>query len=147
MSDDKEGDELARQRDERDRKRAAEPPPELTNDVVVNLAGMTPLQYAQKLGAEAKKHRVPMRLLEKAVEAARVEIEVEKLLEPHWEVKPADDPVDAAKLFAEIEARILHHLAMPKHLALVAALWIGQSWIHPHRTYSPILFITSPERN
>jgi len=147
MSDDKEGDELVRQMDELDRKRAAEPPPELTNDVVVNLAGMTPLQYAQKLGAEAKKHRVPMRLLEKAVEAARVEIEVEKLLEPHWEVKPADDPVDAAQLFAEIEARILRHVVMSKDFAFVAALWIGQTWIHEHATYSPILAITSAERD
>ena len=147
MSDDKEGDELIRQMDELDKKRAAEPPPELTNDVVVNLAGMTPLQYAQKLGAEAKKHRVPMRLLEKAVDAARIEIEVEKLLEPHWEVKPADDPVDAAQLFAEIEARILQHVVMSKDFAFVAALWIGQTWIHEHATYSPILAITSAERD
>src|SRR6516165_7078189 len=147
MSDDKEGDELVRQMDELEKKRAAEPPPELTNEVVVNLAGMTPLQYAQKLGAEAKKHRVPMRLLEKAVDAARVEIEVEKLLEPHWEVKPADDAVDATQLFAEIEARILQHVVMPKDLAFVVALWVGQSWIHQHGTYSPILGVTSAERD
>ena len=147
MSDDKEGDELVRQMDELEKKRAAEPPPELTNEVVVNLAGMTPLQYAQKLGAEAKKHRVPMRLLEKAVDAARVEIEVEKLLEPHWEVKPADDAVDATQLFAEIEARILQHVVMPKDFAFVAALWLGQSWIHEHATYSPILAVTSAERD
>src|SRR5262249_15494215 len=79
---------------------------------------MTPLEYAKQLGRTAKKHKVPMRLLEKAVEAARVEIEVEKLLEPHWGVMASDDPVDAGKLFADIEARILHHIAMPKHLAL-----------------------------
>jgi Protein of unknown function (DUF3631) len=120
--------------------------PELTNDVVINLAGLTPLQYAQQLNREAKKYKTPLRLLEKAVDAARIEIEVEKLLEPHWEVKPAEDPVDAASLFAEIEARILHHLAMPRHLALVCTLWVGQSWIHHHGTHSPILFVASPER-
>jgi hypothetical protein len=144
---DDEGEELVRKLEELAQKRDAQPPPELTDEVVINLAGMTPLQYAQQLAREAKKYRTPVRLLEKAVEAARVEIEVEKLLEPHWGVTPAEDPVDAAKLLAEIEARILHHLAMPRHLAFVVALWIGQSWIHEHATYSPILFITSPERD
>jgi hypothetical protein len=55
--------------------------------------------------------------------------------------------VDAANLFAAIEDRILHHVAMPPHLAFVVALWIGQSWIHEHATYSPILFVTSAERD
>jgi Protein of unknown function (DUF3631) len=124
-----------------------EPPPELTKDVIINLAGMTPLQYAQQLAREAKKYKTPVKLLEKAVEAARIEQETEKLLEPHWEVKPAEEPVDAVKLFTDIEARILLHVAMPKPLAFVTSLWIGQSWIHEHATYSPILFVTSPERD
>jgi hypothetical protein len=147
MSDERVGDELLNHLEELAKKKEAEPPPELTSDVVINLAGMTPLQYAQQLGREAKKHRTPVRLLEKAVDAARVEIEVEKLLEPHWEVKPSADPVDAAALFGEIEARILHHIAMPAHLAYTCALWIGQSWIHEHATYSPILLVSSPERD
>src|SRR5262245_42525197 len=125
----------------------SERPPELTNDVIINLAGLTPLQYAQQLNRAAKKYRTPVKLLEKAVEAVRVEQEAEKLLEPHWEVTPADDPVDAAKLFAAIEARILHHVAMPRDLAFVVSLWIGQSWIHEQAIYSPILFVTSPERD
>jgi len=128
-------------------KKDSEPPPELTNDVVIHLAGLTPLQYAQQLGREAKKYRTPVKLLEKAVEAVRTEQGAEKLLEPHWEVKPAEDPVDAAQLFAEIEARILQHAVMPKDLAFVVALWVGQSWVHQHGTYSPILGITSAERD
>jgi hypothetical protein len=151
MGDDREGDEFVREMKEWADKKAAEaaaaPRPELTKDVVINLAGMTPFQYAQKLGEEAKKHRVPMRLLEKAVDAARVEIEVEKLLEPHWEVKPADDAIDPAQLFAEMEARILQHVVMSRDFAFVVALWIGQTWIHEHATYSPILAITSAERD
>jgi hypothetical protein len=143
----KEGDDLVRELEELAKKREAEGPPELTNDVVISLAGMTPLQYAQQLGREAKKYRTPVKLLEKAVEAARVEQEAEKLLEPHWEVAPADDPVDATQLFAEIEARILQHVVMPKDLAFVVALWVGQSWIHQHGTYSPILGVTSAERD
>jgi putative DNA primase/helicase len=128
-------------------KSTSTPTPELTNEVVINLAGLTPLQYAQQLAREAKKYKTPVKLLEKAVEAIKIEKEAEKLLEPHWDVTPADEPVDAAKLFADMEARILHHVAMPKHLAYVVALWIGQSWIHEHATYSPILFVTSAERD
>jgi len=77
MSDYKEGDELIRQMDELDEKRAAEPPPELTNDVVANLASLSPLQYAQQLGRTAKEYKTPMRLLEKAVDAARAKIKAE----------------------------------------------------------------------
>src|SRR5262252_1188902 len=128
-------------------KSTSTPTPELTNEVVINLAGLTPLQYAQQLAREAKKYKTPVKLLEKAVEAIKIEKEAEKLLEPHWDVTPADEPVDAAKLFADMEAQILHHVAMPKHLAYVVALWIGQSWIHEHATYSPILFVTSAERD
>src|SRR5215831_14475223 len=144
----KEGDDLVRELEELAKKREAEGPPELTNDVVISLAGMTPLQYAQQLGREAKKYRTPVKLLEKAVEAARVEQEAEKLLEPHWEAAPTDDPVDATQLFVEIEAWILQHVVMPKgDLAFVVALWVGQSWIHQHGTYSPILGVTSAERD
>ena len=146
MSEEKEGDDLVRKLEELAEKRESEAVPELTNDVVINLVGLTPLQYAQQLGREAKKYRTPVKLLEKAVDAARIEQEAEKLLEPHWEVAPADDPVDATQLFAEIEARILQHVVMPKDLAFVVALWVGQTWIHQHGTYSPILGVTSAER-
>jgi Protein of unknown function (DUF3631) len=147
VSDEKEGDELVRKLEQLAKKKESEPPPELTNDVIINLAGMTPLQYAQQVAREAKKYRTPVKLLEKAVEAVKVEQEAEKLLEPHWEVTPAEESVDAAKLFAALEARILLHVAMPKHLAFVCALWVGQSWIHEHATYSPILYVTSAERD
>ena len=147
MSDGKEGDDLVQKLEELAKKKESEPPPELTNDVVINLAGLTPLQYAQQLGREAKKYRTPVKLLEKAVDAARIEQEAEKLLEPHWAVAPADDPIDATQMFAEIEARILQHVVMPKDLAFVVALWVGQSWIHQHATYSPILGVTSAERD
>src|SRR5262249_19655906 len=40
----------------------------------------------------------------------------------------------------------LQHVVMPKDLAFVVALWIGQSWIHHHGTYSPILGVTSATR-
>ena len=144
---DKEGDELVQRLEELAKKKESEPPPELTNEVVINLAGMTPLQYAQRMPREAKKYKTPVKLLEKAVEAVRFEQEAEKLLELHWEVKPAEDPVDATQLFAEIETRILRHVVMPKDLAFVVALWVGQTWIHQHGTYSPILGVTSAERD
>jgi uncharacterized protein DUF3631 len=136
-----------READRRAPNGSSEPAPELTDEVIIGLVGLTPLQYAQQLGLVAKKYKTPVKLLEKAVEARRLEREADNLLEPHWEVVPARVPVDAVELFADIEARILQHVAMPKHLAFTVALWIGQSWIHNHATYSPMLFITSPERD
>jgi putative DNA primase/helicase len=147
MNDEREGDELVEKLTKLAEKKESEPPPELTKDVVINLAGMTPLQYAQQLSREAKKYRTPLRLLEKAVEEVRVEQATESLLMPHWQVTPIEEEVDIAALLADIEARILHHVAIPKHLAFVCALWIAQTWVHEHATYSPILFITSPERD
>jgi putative DNA primase/helicase len=147
MSDDQDFEDLDRKLTELEKKKESEPPPELTKDVVINLAGMTPLQYAQQLSRAAKKYRTPLRLLEKAVEEVRVEQSTESLLMPHWQVTPIEEEVDIAALLADIEARILHHVAMPKHLAFVCALWIAQTWVHEHATYSPILFITSPERD
>src|SRR5262245_25231671 len=147
MSDDKRVDEIDEKVDRLAKKKEAEPPPELTDDVVNKLAGLTPLQYAQQLGRTAKKYRTPVKLLEKVVEVVRAGQKTEELLEPHWEVTPAEDPVDAAQLFAEIEGRILRHMAMSKDLAFVTALWIGFDWIHDHATHSPILGVTSAERD
>jgi hypothetical protein len=120
---------------------------ELTDEVVIDLAGLTPLEYAKKINKTAKACGVQVKHLEKLVEAAKVYREADNLLEPHWEVTPAVEPIDAPALFAAIEARILHHVAMPQHLAFVCALWIGLTWVHERAIYSPILFVTSPERD
>jgi hypothetical protein len=125
----------------------ADAPQDLTDQVVIDLAGLTPLEYAKRINKTAKACRVQVKHLEKLVETAKVEREAERLLEPHWEVTPSEDPVDAVQLFAEIEARILQHVVMPKDLAFVVALFVGQDWIHEHGTYSPILCITSAERD
>jgi Protein of unknown function (DUF3631) len=133
-------------------KRAAEnniPPPPKAEEVIAELASKPATEYDQLRGGVAETLGIRRATLDERVQASRVELEVvrEAALLPHWAVLPATKPVDAAKLFAAIEARILHHMAMPPHLAFVCALWVGQSWIHEHGTYSPILLITSPERD
>jgi hypothetical protein len=72
-------------------KKKDEPPPDLTSEVVTNLAGLSPLQCAQQLPREARKYKVSIKALEKAVEAVKMEKEAETLLEPHWDVMPADE--------------------------------------------------------
>jgi hypothetical protein len=61
VSDEKEGDELVRKLEQLAKKKESEPPPELTNDVITNLAGLTSLQYAQQLAREAKKYNTKTR--------------------------------------------------------------------------------------
>jgi hypothetical protein len=111
MSDEREGDELVEKLTKLAEKKECEPPPELTKDVVINLAGMTPLQYAQQLSREAKKYRTPLRLLEKAVEEVRVEQATESLLMPHWQVTPIKEEADIAGLLADI----WHRQMPPRH--------------------------------
>src|SRR5262245_14030674 len=141
MNKEKEGEGLVRKWRKLARKKKSEPPREWTTERFNNIAGLPTLKSMKRYGGEARSTTLPSRWLEKADDDARVGIEVEHLLEPHCEVKPADEPIDATTLFADIEARFLLHLAMPRHLAFVTALFIGQSWIHEHATYSPILFI------
>jgi hypothetical protein len=128
-------------------KAIADAPQDLTQEMIIDLAGKTPLEYAKTKGKVAKACHVQVKDLEKLVDAVKVEQQADSLLEPHWEVKLWEHPVDAVALFGEIETRILHHIAMPRHLAFVCAVWVGFSWIHGHAVYSPILLVTSPERD
>jgi hypothetical protein len=57
VRDEKEGDELVRKLEQLAKKKESEPPPELTNDVIINLAGMTPLQYAQRARLRSTRRR------------------------------------------------------------------------------------------
>jgi len=47
-------------------KSTSTPTPELTNEVVINLAGLTPLQGARQGGRKAKKYKTPVKRVEKA---------------------------------------------------------------------------------
>jgi hypothetical protein len=131
-------------------KRAAEkqvqPPPD-EKALVAALARKDHTEYDKMRSEVADVLGIRVGTLDDKVEAAKIEREADKLLMPHWDVVPAAEAVDAAVMLAEIEARILRHVAMPRHLAFVCALWIAQTWIHEHATYSPILFITAPERD
>ena len=125
------------------------PPPPKAEEVIAQLAAKPAEEYERLRVDVAETIGFRTGTLDERVQAARIELEVvrEGALLPHWAVMPSTEPVDAGKLFADIEARILHHMAMPEHLALVCALSVGQSWVHEHGTYSPILLITSAERD
>src|SRR6516225_7864280 len=62
MTDKKEGDDLLEKLEKLGKKKAAEPPPALTSDVIAKLVGMSPLEYAQKIKGEAAKYKVPLHI-------------------------------------------------------------------------------------
>jgi putative DNA primase/helicase len=125
----------------------ADAPQELTEQAVIDLAGLTPLEYAKKINATAKTYRVQVRHLEKLVETAKVEQAAENLLHPYWGVEPAANEVSAIRLLSDIVARIKRHVVVPDEAALVVALWVMLTWVHDKITFSPILLVTSPEPN
>ncbi len=120
---------------------------ELTDAVIIELAGLTPLEYTKKIRKAAKKHAVPMKMLDDLVKVAKIEKDADAVLEDHWAVKPAADAVNAILLLDNIIARIRKHVVMSTEAATVAALWIMLTWVHEHATYSPILMVTSAEAN
>jgi hypothetical protein len=132
-------------------KRAAEknvdgkPPDEKA--LVRTLARKDHTEYDRVRSEVAEVLGIRVGTLDEKVEAIRTEWKADEILEPHWKVEPAAEAVDAAQLFAAIEARLQQHVVMPKDLAFVVALWIGQSWVHEHAIYSPILGVTSAERD
>jgi putative DNA primase/helicase len=129
-------------------RRFDEPPPELTKDVIINLTGMTPLQYAQQLAREAKKYRTPVKLLDAAVKEARAAAAGGKLLYGHWNVELWPEAVDNATLLQSIYGRIKRHVIISDDGAVAAVLWIAMSWVHERSAvHSPIFMVTSAERD
>jgi putative DNA primase/helicase len=125
-----------------------EPPPELTKDVIINLAGMTPLQYAQQLAREAKKYKTPVKLLDAAVKEARAAAADGKLLYEHWNVELWPETVNTAALLQSTYDRIKRHVIIPVDGAVAVVLWTAMSWVHERSAvHSPILMVTSAERD
>jgi hypothetical protein len=125
-----------------------ESPPELTKDVIINLAGMTPLQYAQQLAREAQKYKMPVKLLDAAVKEARAAAADGKLLYEHWNVELWPETVNTAALLQSTYDRIKRHVIIPDDGAVAVVLWTAMSWVHERSAvHSPILMVTSAERD
>jgi putative DNA primase/helicase len=60
--------------------------------------------------------------------------------------EPWSESVDAEELLNEIMVRINREVIMQPHQTLVCALGVMLTWVHSQMKFSPILFITGPDR-
>jgi hypothetical protein len=90
-------------------------------------------------------------LLDSLVKAKRAELGLDTKVTPplyeHWNVTPADDPVDGAILLRALKGMIRRYSFLSDDQIVAAALWVIFSWLHYRMTHSPILFVTSAEPN
>jgi hypothetical protein len=136
---------------------AAAPPQAPTNGIdddaeLEKLARMALLDYDRARKEAGKKLGISrLSTLDLMVKGKRAELGlvVEKPTPPlyeHWKVTAADDPVDGAILLRAIKEVIRRYVFMTDDQAVAVALWVIFSWLHHRMTRSPILFVTSAEK-
>jgi hypothetical protein len=122
------------------------------------LAALDTFEYAQVRKKSAAALNMTVGWLDRAVKEFRERSASEQappgrqaspaLLYPHWEVEPADSPVDGAALLNALTECIRRHVVLTKDQTTVVALWIMLTWVHEQAAvHSPILLATSAEAN
>jgi 5S rRNA maturation endonuclease (ribonuclease M5) len=120
------------------------------DQLIAELAALPRLQYERRREAAAEKLGVRVSVLDKLVAAARKdedEQEPSPMLYAHWNVEPADEPVDVGILLGAIKQAIQRYVFMSDDQAVAVTLWIVFSWLHEQVTHSPILYVTSAEKD
>ena len=56
-------------------------------------------------------------------------------------------PVQAANLLHQLATRLKQHVVFPDEAANAVALWVAFAWTHDAATHSPMLLVTSAERD
>jgi|GEM_PF-268407 len=118
-------------------------------ELIVELAGLSRLAYAKRRKRAAEDMEIGVGELDKIVAEARDDSKSEEgapALYGHWNVEPADEPVDGCILLRELKETVRHYVFISNDQAIAVALWIIFSWLHEHLTHSPILYVTSAEK-
>ena len=119
---------------------------------IERLAKLPPLQYDQGRKAAAKKLGVRVPVLDDLVARARAKLgsgadKDGPALYDHWAVEPWPEPVDGGIVLRALKEVVQRYVFMSKDLAIAVALWINFSWLHEFLTHSPLLYVTSAERD
>lgn len=94
---------------------------------LVEIAKMTPLDYEQTREKLAEEMGVRVSFLDKAVAGARPKPQ-DEADDPFEDVEPATDPVDGARLLAELQATVVRFCILPDHSAPLIAAWVLHAW-------------------
>jgi len=119
-------------------------------ELIAELAGLSKLQYAKRRKDAAEMIGIGVVELDEIVAEARgddKDKEPALALYEHWNVEAASEPVDGGILLRAIKEAIQRYVFMSDDQAVAVTLWVVFSWLHEHMTHSPILYVTSAERD
>ena len=111
---------------------------------IIDLAGLTPLQYAKRRRKEAESLGIRADDLDKIVKTARKKASDEGLKLP--EPDPWPESVDGDDLLDQLVELFYRYLALPKGGAELLALWVVYTHAFDLFQVTPRLALLSPER-
>ena len=116
---------------------------------VQGFAKLSELMWDLRRQSEANRYGVPLKALDREVKKARLALNGGKndFAQPHWEIELSQKPVATADLLQQIISLLKSHVVFPDDAAKAAALWLAFDWTHDAATHSPMLLVTSAERD
>jgi Protein of unknown function (DUF3631) len=119
--------------------------------LLVELAALSPLDYAKRRKRAATKLGISASDLDRFVALAREEKKGDDwALYAHWQVLPWDEAVEGKLLFRALIECIRRYVILTEPQATCVTLWVIYSWLHEverFATHSPTLLARSPERD
>jgi len=118
--------------------------------LILELAGLSRLEYAKRRKRVAEDMGIGVGELDKIVAETRGDSkdkEPAPALYEHWNVEAASEPLDGGILLRTLKEAVQRYVFMSEDQAVAVTLWIVFSWLHEAVTHSPILYVTSAEKD
>jgi hypothetical protein len=120
---------------------------EIIEAEIARLARLTAVEYEVERKASAKRLDMRPSVLDALVKARRPKNDNDDFAQPHWKVELSTEPVAADDLLKRIADQLKLHVVFSDEAANAVALWLAFAWTHDAATHSPILLVTSAERD
>ena len=117
--------------------------------LIQELAGLGTLDYDRRRKDAAEQLGVGVGALDKAVmkQRKKLGLDEDQSPPPFPPVEPSPDPAAINDLLRRLAARLRQHVIFPDEAANAVALWVAFAWTHDAATHSPMLLVTSAERD
>jgi putative DNA primase/helicase len=115
--------------------------------ILEQLGGLSPAEYGQRRAAWAEELGIPVAFLDAEYKARRKNEASNEAREIFSSVEPWPEPVSGASLLQAIVRRLKRHVIFSDDAARAVALWIAFCWTHDAAIHSPILLVSSAEKD
>jgi putative DNA primase/helicase len=116
------------------------------NSEIARLAQLSAVEYDRVRSDVARRLKVRLGTLDKAVAELRCEASSVRSDLPHWNVEPSSSSVAGAQLLDELAAIFRRYVILPRYGAETLALWVMHAWALDASDISPFLVLKSPEK-